>query len=135
MTIPETAFTVRFTAVADDIDELGHVNNAVWVRWVQDTSTSHWYARASEAEQAATFWVVVRHEIDYRRPLLEGESVTAFTWVAEEARGATFDRHIRFIGDDGTLHVSAKTTWAMLDRASGRPLRVRKELVERFRAG
>ena len=135
MTVPDTAFTRRFTAVAEDIDELGHVNNAVWVRWIQDTATSHWYARASAEEQATTIWVVVRHEIDYRRPLLEGQAVTAHTWVAEEARGATFDRHMRFIGDDGVEHVAAKTTWAMLDRASGRPMRVRRELVERFLAG
>ena len=108
------------------------MNNAVWVQWIQTVSTSHWAARASAAEQAAFIWVIVRHEIDYHRPLLVGESVVGHTWVAEEAKGARFDRNIVFTGAGGRNHVSAVTTWALLDRASGRPLRVPQELVGRF---
>ena len=108
------------------------MNNAVWVQWIQTLSTSHWAARASPKEQAAYIWVIVRHEIDYHRPLLVDENVTGQTWVADLARGAKFDRHILFTGVDGRKHVSAVTTWALLDRASGRPLRVPGSLVERF---
>ena len=111
------------------------MNNAVWVQWIQHISTSHWAARASADEQAAYIWVIVRHEIDYHRPLLVGQSVTGRTWVADRAVGAKFDRHIRFIGADGSKHVSAITTWALLDRASGRPLRVPQQLVDRFSDG
>lgn len=125
-------FTLPFVARPEHIDELGHVNNAVWVQWIQHLSTSHWAARASAEEQAAYIWVIVRHEIDYNRPLLEGEQVTGETWVAEKPSGAKFDRHIRFVGADGRKHVSAVTTWALLDRASGRPLRVPQSLVDRF---
>lgn len=130
--IPADAFTVSFTASPEHIDELGHVNNAVWVQWIQTVSTSHWAARASAAEQAAYIWVIVRHEIDYHRHLLVGENVVGHTWVAEEAKGARFGRNIVFTGADGRRHVSAVTTWALLDRASGRPLRVPQELVGRF---
>lgn len=130
--IPADAFIVSFTASPEHIDELGHVNNAVWVQWIQHVSTSHWAARASAAEQAAYIWVIVRHEIYYHRPLLVGESVVGHTWVAEEAKGAKFDRNIVFTGADGRKHVSAVTTWALLDRPSGRPLRVPPELVRTF---
>lgn len=130
--IPEGAFTVAFTAQPADIDELGHVNNAVWVRWIQDVATGHWAALASAEEQARLVWVVVRHEIDYARPLLDGESVTAHTWVADAARGATFDRYILFTGADGKVHVRAKTTWALLDQSTRRPQRVPAEMVTRF---
>lgn len=129
---PANAFTLPFTAAPKHIDELGHVNNAVWVQWIQHLSTSHWAADASADEQAAFIWVIVRHEIDYHRPLLVGESVTGHTWVAEQPKGAKFDRHILFTGADGRRNVSAVTTWALLDRASGRPLRVPAELVARF---
>ena len=50
-----------------DIDELGHVNNVTYVRWVQDAAVAHWTAAAGAADQAALRWVVLRHEIDYQR--------------------------------------------------------------------
>jgi acyl-CoA thioester hydrolase len=130
--IPADAFTLPFTALPEHIDELGHVNNAVWVQWIQTLSTSHWTAQATAEEQAAYIWVIVRHAIDYHRPLHEGESVTGNTWVADRPKGAKFDRTIRFVGKDGRAHVSAVTSWALLDRATGRPLRVPQTLVERF---
>lgn len=130
--IPPGAFTLPFTADAAHIDELGHVNNAVWVQWIQHLSTSHWAARTDAAEQAAYVWVIVRHEIDYLRPLFEGSTATGHTWVPDRPRGAKFDRRTAFTGPDGKLHVSAVTTWAMLDRSTGRPLRVPATLVERF---
>jgi acyl-CoA thioester hydrolase len=125
-------FLLSFTAAPDDIDELGHVNNAVWVRWIQDVATAHWRALASPEQQDAYLWVVIRHEIDYLRALGPGGTVTARTWIPDPPRGARFDRHIEFTGAEGRLHVRARTTWAMLDKASGRPLRVGPELAARF---
>ncbi len=115
-----------------DMDELGHVNNAVYVRWVQDAATAHWFAMATEAEHAAMIWIVVRHEIDYRAPSFAGEALVAETWVGEQ-RGARFDRHVRITGPDGKVRAEAVTTWALIDRASGRPIRVPPELAQRFR--
>lgn len=129
-----TPFELQITAAAEDIDELGHVNNAVWVRWIQDMATAHWEAVAPQAHKDAYFWVVVRHEIDYLRFITEGETVTARTWVAEAPKGARFDRHLEFIGDDGKPRVKARTTWAIIDKASGRPLRVPREVAEPFLA-
>jgi acyl-CoA thioester hydrolase len=126
------AFEKSITAAADDIDELGHVNNAVWVRWIQDMATAHWRATADPADVDAYVWVVVRHEIDYLRAVLIGETVVGRTWVGEAPKGARFDRHVEFIGEDGKPRVRARTTWAILDKATGRPLRVPKEVAERF---
>jgi acyl-CoA thioester hydrolase len=124
-------FAQEFVAGADDIDELGHVNNAVWVRWIQDIATAHWEAAADPAHVAAYAWVVTRHEIDYRGNLTEGQRVTAETWVGEP-RGARFDRHVRFTGEGGRVLVTAVTTWALIDRATGRLLRVRPEIAAPF---
>ena len=129
----EAQFTRPFTAAPADIDELGHVNNAVWVRWIQDVATSHWAAVAPAEHQAAYVWVVTRHEIDYRGNLAAGESVVAETWVGTP-KGARFDRHVRFTRDGRTL-VEAVTTWALLDRATGRLLRVRPDIAAPFLAG
>jgi acyl-CoA thioester hydrolase len=127
-----TRFTTRISAGPDDIDELGHVNNAVWVKWIQEISVSHWRAVADEAHVDAYIWVITRHEIDYRGNVREGETVTAETWLADRPRGARFDRHMRFVGDDGKVKVEAVTTWAMLDRASGRLMRVTPEVIAPF---
>ncbi len=125
-------FTRSFTATAADIDELGHVNNAVWVRWIQELAVAHWAAVAPAEQQAAYVWVVTRHEIDYRGNVSVGETVTGETWVPEPPKGARFDRHVRFFGADGKVKVEAVTTWALLDRASGRLLRVRPEIAAPF---
>ncbi len=120
-----------FTALPADIDELGHVNNAVWVRWIQEISVAHWNAIATPEQAQAYVWVIVRHEIDYRGNLKAGESVTARTYVADAPQGAKWDRFVKF-ERDGRILVSAKTTWAVLDRAAQRLIRVPKEIVARF---
>ncbi len=124
-------FNRTFTAAPADIDELGHVNNAVWVRWVQDMATAHWAAQATPEHIAAYIWVVVRHEIDYRGNLKVGESVEGRTWIDGPPTGAKFDRHVAFV-KDGKMLVQAKTTWAIIDRTTQRILRVPKDVTARF---
>lgn len=125
-------FTRTFLAAPEHIDELGHVNNTVWVQWIQDVATQHWDAVARPQDRAAFFWVVVRHEIDYRGNVSEGETVTAETWIEGPAQGAKSLRRVEFTDASGKRLVSAATTWAMLDRATGRLARVRPEVLEPF---
>lgn len=128
-------FSKTITAQPDDIDELGHVNNAVWVRWIQDVAVAHWAAVAPPEHRDAYVWVVTRHEIDYRGNVRAGETVTGETWVPDPPKGARFDRHMRFTGADGRVKVEAVSTWAMLDRATGRLVRVRDEIAAPFLQG
>jgi acyl-CoA thioester hydrolase len=129
-----TPFERQITARPEDIDELGHVNNAAWVRWIQDMATQHWYAVADPAHRDAYFWVVTRHEIDYLRSVGPGETVTGRTWVGEAPKGARFDRLVDFTGADGKVRVKARTTWAIIEKASGRPIRVPPEVAAPFLA-
>jgi len=125
-------FTHRIVAPADAIDELGHVNNAVWVQWIQEVALAHWYSVADPKHQDDYIWVVVRHEIDYLRAAFEGDALTGRTWVGEAPKGARFDRHMEFVGEDGKVRVRATTQWAIIDKASGRPIRVPAEVVAPF---
>jgi acyl-CoA thioester hydrolase len=125
-------FIRTFIAAAADIDELGHVNNAVWVRWIQDMATAHWQAVAAPDHIAAYIWVVTRHEIDYRGNIVAGDSVTGRTWIESLPKGAQFDRRVDFVDGSGKVIVRANTTWAMIDKASGRLARVRPEIAEPF---
>jgi acyl-CoA thioester hydrolase len=115
-----------------DIDELGHVNNAVWVRWIQDMATAHWNAVAPQEAIDRYVWVVSRHEIDYRGNVKAGEAVTGKTWISEPPKGARFWRNVSFTGADGKIKVEAKTNWAIIERQTGRPVRVPKELAALF---
>ena len=132
MTAPR--FALDLTALPEHIDELGHVNNAVWVQWIQTVATSHWYAAAADEYRDAFIWVVIRHEIDYLRPALVGDVVRGVTWVADAPKGARFDRFMEFTGAAGKTLVKARTTWAMLEKASGRPQRITTQIVAPFLA-
>ena len=126
-------FTQTFTAEPHHIDELGHVNNSVWVQWVQDMATAHWSAVADPAHQQQYFWVVIRHEIDYRGNIAAGETATGITYIPGDPKGAKSIRMVEFVDAAGKPLVTAQTTWAMLDRESGRLARVRPEVLAPFR--
>ncbi len=125
--------TLTFTAQPQHIDALGHVNNTVWVDWIQQIATAHWAKVASAEHQAAYIWVVTRHEIDYRGNIGLGESVAAETFIPAPPKGAQFDRCVMFRNAAGKVLVSARSTWALLDKASGRLLRVRDDVAAPFR--
>ena len=125
-------FTRTFTATAAHIDVMGHVNNAVWVQWVQDLATDHWEAAARQEDRATVVWLVVRHEIDYRGNITAGQSVVGETWIEGAGTGAKSLRRVDFTDTAGKRVVSAATTWAMLDKATLRPLRVRQETLAPF---
>ena len=116
--------TLTFTAGPQHIDAMGHVNNTVWVRWMEEIA-------------AAYAWVVTRHEINYRGNIREGETVTAETFIDTGPSGARFDRRVDFrvIGEggaEGKVIVSARTTWAMIDLATQRLCRVPAEVAAPF---
>jgi acyl-CoA thioester hydrolase len=125
-------FETALTAAPEHIDQLGHVNNAVWVQWMEQVAVAHWEAVADPVHKDAYFWVVVRHEIDYLRPAFEGDRVVARTWAGEKPQGARYDRHMEFIADDGKVCVRARSWWAIIDKAAGRPIRVPAEVVAPF---
>jgi len=77
-------FELPIRVEAADIDELGHVNNVVYVRWVQDAAVAHWNAVAPDSEKARLFWIVLRHEIDYRHAAHLTDRIVARTWVGTD---------------------------------------------------
>ena len=76
-------FSHSFIVSADDIDEQGHVNNVAYLRWIQDVAVAHWMNAATDDQRTRYSWVVVRHEIDYKKPAFADEKITASTWVGD----------------------------------------------------
>jgi acyl-CoA thioester hydrolase len=122
------SFELTITVQPTDIDAQGHVNNVVYLRWMQEAATAHWDARATAELKTRVNWVVTRHEVDYKAPAFVGERLVARTWVGEPS-GATWERfiEIRRVADDRLL-ARGRSVYAALDPATGRPRRVDAEL-------
>src|SRR5574338_1221339 len=126
-------FTQRFSIDGADIDELGHVNNIVYLRYAQDIAVAHWRARANAESVARYVWMVMRHEVDYRAQLTLGDEVEVRTRVDDAPRGATWARFVE-IYKAGAEKPAAqiKSNWALLDAETRRVKRVPMEIVSRF---
>ena len=127
----QQVFSQTFHPAPADFDENGHVNNVVYLRWVQEMAIAHWASRVPADQRALWAWVVLRHEIDYRRALLPGEVATARTWVGARS-GPRFIRYVRIDGPDGQVCAQAQSDWCLIDAATRRPTRVPDWMVAMF---
>ncbi|WP_265570357.1 acyl-CoA thioesterase [Sphingomicrobium nitratireducens] len=114
----------------DDIDHMGHVNNAVYLKWVQDAVVRYWESIAPPDAVARHLWVALKHEISYRRPTFLDDDVVADV-IAEKMQGAkVFFTTIIKRGEE--VVAEAKSTWCCLDAASRRPARLARDVARRF---
>ena len=118
---------------ASDIDHMGHVNNSVYLKWVQDAVVQYW-ERAAPAEAVARhLWVALKHEITYRRPTFLDDVVVADV-LADKVEGArAFFTTVVRRGEDVLAEV--KSCWCCLDVATKRPVRLARDVAERFVSG
>jgi len=118
-------FSLPITPCAADIDELGHVSNLVYLRWVLEIATSHSSSLGwthAEYRTLGSVFVVRRHEIDYVAQVREGDQLVGETWVPTW-KLASCMRHTEI--KRGELVVArAATTWAMMSFSSGRPTKI-----------
>ena len=125
-------FELTLAVEPADIDALGHVNNVVYLRWVQDIAIAHWKAKAGAADQEKVLWVVVRHEIDYKQAARLGDAILARTWVGEATR-IRFERHTELLrAGDRCLLAKARTVWCPIDALTGKPTAVSSQVRSVF---
>lgn len=122
-TVP-VVFVLPLRVVEADIDMNGHANNTVYLRWAQEVATAHWNTTATEQQKADFAWVILRHEIDYKRPALLGDELEARTSLGE-AGGARFERFVEiWRTQNNVLLAKVRSVWVALDALTGRPRRV-----------
>jgi acyl-CoA thioester hydrolase len=128
-----TAHAHHFRVAPADIDELGHANNVVWVRWLNEAAIAHSEAVGFGSEGMRAFgalWVVRRHDIEYLEPAFVEQELVAWTWPAS-LRGATsLRRTVIQLGE--RVLARAETTWVLVDAVSKRPRRVTPELLAAY---
>jgi acyl-CoA thioester hydrolase len=125
----------RFEVVDADIDYLGHASNIAYVRWIQDAAVAHSEAVGLDIEayrRIGAVFVVVRHEIDYLRPVLRGDKLKARTWIPT-AMAAKCLRNTEITRESDAVVVSrSATTWGFIDVSTGRPRRIPEEVRAAF---
>ncbi|MCZ8086805.1 acyl-CoA thioesterase [Brevundimonas sp.] len=125
-------FVVPLEVRAEHIDANGHVNNVVYVGWLQEAGTAHWNTRFDEETRARWSWVALRHEIDYQRGIgPDATGVVARTWVGDP-EGPRFNRYVRIEDGEGRLCAQGVSEWCLVDARSLRPHRIPADLVARF---
>jgi acyl-CoA thioester hydrolase len=123
---PSSTFAIRVEVVESDIDELGHANNIVYVRWIQEVAVAHSASVGFDFEgfrKVGGAFFVRRHEVDYLRPVLRGDQLEVRTWI-DSAMAAKCTRATEIVKDDGTVVARALTTWGYVDITNGRPARI-----------
>ena len=125
-------FEMTVPVLSTDIDEQSHVNNTVYLRWIQDVAIAHWKSLASAQSQAAIGWIVLRREIDYKLPASFGDEIVLRTWVGQASR-LKFERFTEVRRRiDNQLLSQARTLWVPIDVRTGKPTRVSAELRAQF---
>ncbi|WP_174293896.1 acyl-CoA thioesterase [Alteripontixanthobacter muriae] len=115
---------------SDDIDFMGHVNNARYLGWVQDAVLSHWRNIAPSDAVASRAWVALKHEITYRKPAFLEDDVVART-VLESIKGArAFYSTVIQRGEDVLAEI--QSSWCCIDSETLRPARIGEEISKFF---
>lgn len=121
-------FSFQYTVPKEDIDELNHVNNVVYLQWVQNAAIKHWNQLTEKQKFDDYVWVVARHEIDYIRPAFLGDEITIQTWVGE-----TFDstsiRWVEVYKNDKII-TKTRTTWRLLNAKTLKPTDIPEEMYK-----
>jgi acyl-CoA thioester hydrolase len=131
MTESATHPHIHALAVAPgDIDFMGHVNNSVYLTWVQEAVIAYWRRVAPAEAVAQHLWVALKHEITYRRPAFLEDNVVAQV-VAEGMHGARAFFHTLIKRGEDVL-AEVKSSWCCLDAATQRPARLARDVVRMF---
>jgi acyl-CoA thioester hydrolase len=129
-------FVIEIKVVADDIDGLGHANNAVYVSWLERCAWRHSQNLGldlAEYRRLDRAMAVLRHEIDYLAAAYEDQELQMATWIVESDHRLKMDRRFQLVRpEDGATLLRAKTTFVCIELSSGKPKRMPEEFVEGY---
>ena len=128
-------FHYKFTVPADAIDGNGHVNNVVYVQWMQDVAILHSNHQGGTTEkhlELGSSWIVRSHQIEYLNPSFEGDEIEALTWVSDMRRVSSLRKYQFRRASDQTLLAKAETRWVYIDVEKGRPVLIHEDIQNAF---
>jgi len=129
-------FVTPFKVSDDDIDAFGHVNNAVYVRWINDGAWAHSQSRGlnfNSYRKLDAGVIVVRHEIDYLSSAMPGETALVATWISANDGRVRLSRRFQICDQaSGRTLARASTGFAVISLSTGRPRRMPPEFVSGY---
>ena len=126
-------YSKTITIPQDVIDENGHVNNVVYVQWMQDIAVEHYASIGGIAAQGPeSTWVIREHKIEYFLPTFAGEDVEVRTWVENVRRVRSLRKYEFIRKSDGKILVKGETDWVFVDVKTGSPRAVPTEVIKVF---
>ena len=127
----KVSFQHSLKVASHHIDNLNHVNNTVYLQWVQDVAYSHWDELATKSIKESYVWMVLRHEIDYVSQAFLNDVITVYTWI-DKTEGVKSIRIVHIYCEDKLLATS-KTTFCLFDATTLKPKRVGEDILMLFR--
>ncbi len=121
-------YTYSLTVEQKHIDTLLHVNNVVYLQWVNDISEKHWNILAVNGLKEKYFWVVLRHELDYHNEAVLDDELSLQTWIGE-SKGVKSVRHVEIYKGDNLL-LKAASTWCLIDAKTLKPTRIKNDILD-----
>ena len=122
----------EITVSVDDLDELNHVNNVVYVDWVQDIAKNHWYSLVSNEIKKNYYWVLLEHQIKYLSPAFLNDRIRLKTYI-EKTEGVKSNRVVEIYNlNSNKLLVNSITTWCLVNAKTNKPNRITNEIRQAF---
>ena len=122
-----SVYTTKRIVTSSEIDDLNHVNNVVYVKWMDEVAFEHWALLTKDNPLPEVIWVVVRHEIDYLKQAAIGDEITINTWVGG-SKSFKSERFMEFYSN-GKLLAKALTIWGMLNAKNYKPVRITESIL------
>ena len=132
MELKNSRYSTTIKVTAEHLDDVQHVNNVIYVQWMQDIASMHWNAFASDKLKDQVLWMIKRHEVDYYNQAFLNDELLMTTWTGEYTN-VTWKRHYEIIRPaDNKKIITAASVWIPLDRTTQRPRRIDDELINMF---
>lgn len=120
------------TVSENDLDDLNHVNNVRYVKWVNDVAEEHWKLKASQKILDTYFWVMLNHHIQYKGQAFLNEILVLKTYVTK-SEGVTSTRMVEIYNkNSGKLLTTSETNWCFMSKETSRPTRIPQEIIVIF---
>lgn len=126
--IESVSYQHSFHVEAKHLDALNHVNNVIYLQWVNDISEKHWELLSNKSLNSKYFWVCLRHEIDYLNQAFQGDEIKVLTWIGESV-GVRSIRNVHIYKGDSLL-TRIKSTWCLIDAKTLRPTRIKQDILD-----
>lgn len=130
-----SVFDLRIKVKPEHIDVLGHVNNVVYVQWMQDVASAHIETLGVGLDQYLEMkhaMVAVEHHVQYRKAAMLDDDVILRTWLYEINALYSFRQYAFFNAKDQSLLFTGNTKWACIEIASGRPKRMSPTFIQAY---